>query len=111
MATFEPQAIDGPTPDPEPNLATTAVLNANIETLRASKNTVEITPAKVAFESTIAILTLVRVRVPVPFPSSTHLSVRRLERDDKRRCARGISQILCQNVPRVEGCDPGVECG
>ena len=68
MTTFEPCAVDGPTHNPESNSATTAVLNANIETLRASKNTVEIIPAKATFESTIAILTLVGVRVPVPLP-------------------------------------------
>ena len=68
MTTFEPWEVDGPTHNPESNSATTAVLNVNIETLRASKNTVEITPAKAVFESTIAILTLVRVRVPAPLP-------------------------------------------
>ena len=61
MTTFEPWAVGG-TPNPGSNSATTAVLNADIEALTAAKNTVEIAPAKAAFESTIVILTLVRVR-------------------------------------------------
>jgi hypothetical protein len=44
---------------------TTAVLNADIETLTAAKDTLKIIPVKVVFESVIVILTLVRVRDPV----------------------------------------------
>jgi hypothetical protein len=54
-------------PDPpnvESHSATTAALNADIETLTAAKGTLEIIPVKVVVESVIVILTLVRVRVP-----------------------------------------------
>ena len=63
-------AIGDATPDPESNSATTTVLDAEIEILIAAKDTVEITPVKVAFELTIIVLTFVRVRVPVLFPFS-----------------------------------------
>ena len=74
MITFEPPMVDGPTPDPESNPAITTVLNTNIKALTAAKNTVGIIPAKATFESTIAILTIVRVRVPrsAPFFTLTH---------------------------------------
>ena len=65
MATLEPWAAGDPPLNPESNSATTTVLNTNIETLTAAKNTVEITPVKGAFELAIAILTLVRVSIPV----------------------------------------------
>lgn len=68
MTTFEPWAVVGATPDPEPNSTTIAVLNAGIETLTVAKNTIETTPAKAAFESAIVILTLIRVRVPALLP-------------------------------------------
>ena len=68
MTTFEPQVVGDPAPGPESNSATIAVLNTEIVTLTATNNAVEITPAKAAFESTIAILTLVRVRVSVLLP-------------------------------------------
>jgi hypothetical protein len=48
--------------------ATTAALNADIETLTAAKDTLGIISVKVVFESVIVILTLVRVRDPVMFP-------------------------------------------
>ena len=67
MAT-EPWAAGDPLLNPESNPATTATLNTDIETLIAAKNTVEITPVKAAFKLAIAILTLVRVRVPVLSP-------------------------------------------
>ena len=41
---------------------TTAVLNADIETLTAFKDTIEVAPVKAVFESIIVILTLVKVR-------------------------------------------------
>ena len=111
MTTFEPQVVGDPSPNPESNSATIAVLSTEIETLTAAKNAIEITPAKAAFESTIAILTLVRVRISVLLPFLHLLKlVTGPGRDDKRRCARGIGQILCQSVPRVEGRDPRQGC-
>ena len=65
MAIFEPWVAGDPIPNPKSNSATTAVLNTDIETLIVAKNTVEVTPVKAAFESTIAILTLVRMSAPV----------------------------------------------
>ena len=65
MTTFEPQVVGDLSPDPESNSVTIAVLSTEIEILTVAKNAVEITPAKAAFESTIAILTLVRVRISV----------------------------------------------
>ena len=65
VTTFEPQVVGDPTLNPESNSTTAAVLGTEIETLTAAKNTVKIAPAKAAFESTIAILNLNRVRVPV----------------------------------------------
>ena len=47
---------------------TTAVLNADIETLTTARDTLEIIPVKAVFESVIVILTLVRVRDPVLSP-------------------------------------------
>jgi hypothetical protein len=47
---------------------TTSVLNADIDTLTATKNTLEIIPVKAVFESVILILTLVRVRDPALSP-------------------------------------------
>ena len=73
--TFEPWVVGGPTPDPESNPIMTTVLDTNIEALTAAKKTVENIPAKATFESTITILTVVRVRVPRPAPffTLTHL--------------------------------------
>jgi hypothetical protein len=101
-------------PDPpnvESHSATTAALNADIETLTAAKGTLEIIPVKVVFESVIVILTLVRVRVPV-FPlACAHFSIIRLERDYRRRCVCGTGQVLYQSVPRVEDRDRRKERG
>jgi hypothetical protein len=60
-------------PDAGSHSATTAVLDAEIETLSAAKDTSEIIPVKVVFESVVVILTLVRVRVPVLSPCSRPL--------------------------------------
>ena len=68
MAASEPWMVETAILNSEPNPVTTAVLDAEIESLAAAKNTVEITPVKVAFEFSIIILTLVRVRIPVLFP-------------------------------------------
>jgi len=70
MSTLEPWAVDDTPPNSEYNTATTAMLNTDIETLTASKDTVKATPVKAVFESVIAILTLVRVRLLVPFSFS-----------------------------------------
>jgi len=56
-----------------PHEVTTAVLNADIETLIAFKDTVESIPVKAVFESVIGILSLVRVRLLTPFPLSRPL--------------------------------------
>ena len=74
--------------------ATTAALNAGIETLIAAKDTLEIIPAKAVFESVIAILTLVRVRVPFCPLARVHFLVTRSGRDDRRRCLCGTGQVL-----------------
>ena len=46
----------------------TAILNTDIETLTALKDTLRATPIKPIFESAIIILTLVRVRLHALFP-------------------------------------------
>ena len=61
MVTPELWAV-GDTPNVEPHSVTTAVLNADIETLTAFKDTIEVAPVKAVFESIIVILTLVKVR-------------------------------------------------
>ena len=60
--------VGDPTPDSGSNSATIAVLDADIETLTATKNTVKIKLVKAAFESAVVILTVVRVRpCSIPF--------------------------------------------
>ena len=55
------------------NSETIAVLDADIETLTATKNTVKITLVKAAFESAVVILTVVRVSpCSVPFFVPAH---------------------------------------
>ena len=66
-AAFEPRMVGATALDPEANSTMAVALNTEIKTLTAAKNTVEITPVKAAFESSITILTLVRVRVPILF--------------------------------------------
>ena len=68
MTTLEPWAVGEIRPDVANYSTTTAVLNAGLETLTALKDTVGTTPMKAIFESTIIILTLVRVRLLVLFP-------------------------------------------
>jgi len=53
----------------DPHSETAAALNAGLESLTAAKDTLEIIPGRMVFESAIAILGLVRVRVlrSVPF--------------------------------------------
>ena len=62
MTTLEPWAVGSSPTNVEYHLATVAMLNANIEALTAFKDTVEVAPAKVVFESIISIITLVKVR-------------------------------------------------
>ena len=62
MTTVEPWATGGSPPNIESRLATTTMLNADIETLIAFNDIVEVAPVKAVFESIIAILTLVKVR-------------------------------------------------
>ena len=68
MTTFDSLVIDG-APNIESHSAAAAVLNAEIETLIAVKDTVEATPVKTILESVIVIQTLVRVRLFVLSPS------------------------------------------
>jgi len=66
MATSETSAVGDATPSSKSNSPMAVVLNTNIEALAAAKNTVEIPLAKAAFESTIVILTFVRVSISAP---------------------------------------------
>jgi len=68
MATSEPWGVDGIPPTVEHHQAITTILNTDIETLTVLKGTLKATPIKPIFESVIAILTLVRVRLLAPFP-------------------------------------------
>jgi len=68
MTTFEPWAA-GDTPlNIGSHPAATAMLNANIGTLTATNDTLEIIPVKVLFESVIVILGFIRVSVTVMPP-------------------------------------------
>lgn len=69
MTTSEPRAA-GETPDIKSRSVTIAMLNVDIETLAAFRDTVEATPVKAVFESVIVILTLVRVGFLVLFQIS-----------------------------------------
>lgn len=68
MTTFEPWGVGDTPPNIWSHLAAIAALNADIGTLTAAKDTLEVIPAKVLFESVIVILGLVRVRVTVFLP-------------------------------------------
>ena len=70
MTTLEPWAVGDVPPGVVNHTTTTTMLNADIETLTAFKDTVEATLMKGVFESVIGILTLVRVRVLTPLPFS-----------------------------------------
>jgi len=65
MVTFEPWAIGNTPPNVGSHSAATAALNADIATLTVAKDTLEIVPVKVLFESAIVILGLVRVGITV----------------------------------------------
>jgi len=65
MSTFEPPDAAS---DAKSDSVTTAMFNAHIETLTTSKDMVKATLVKEVFESVIAILTLVRVRLLALFP-------------------------------------------
>jgi len=67
MATSESRGVDGIPCAIEHHLTITAILNTDIEILTALNDTLNATPIKSIFESTIAILTLVRVRLLVLF--------------------------------------------
>ena len=66
MPALVPWAVCDPAPNPKSD-STTTVLDAHIQTLTAAQSKVEIAPVKAVFESTIAILTLVRVMGSVLF--------------------------------------------
>lgn len=68
MTIFEPWAAGDTLPNVRSHPAATAALNADIGTLTAAKDALEIIPVKVLFESVIVILGLVRVRVTVLLP-------------------------------------------
>ena len=67
MITFEPWAVCSTSPNIESRSTTTAMLNTDIQTLTVFKNTTKATAVKAIFESAVVILTLVRVRLYVPF--------------------------------------------
>ena len=78
MAAPRHWAVGDAHPNVEPRSSTSAAFNADIGALNAFKDTIVITPVKVVFESVIAILTLVRVRlVPAPL---LHLLTKRATR-------------------------------
>jgi len=68
MATLEPWGIDDISSPIEHHPAITVILDTDIETHTAFKDTLEATSIKPIFESIIAILTLVRVSLLVLFP-------------------------------------------
>jgi len=68
MATSESWGADGIPSTVEHHQMMTAILNTEIETLTALKDTLNDTPIKPIFESATIILTLVRVRLHVLFP-------------------------------------------
>lgn len=68
MATLEPWGVDDISSAIGHHPAITAILDIDIETLTAIKDTLEATSIKPIFESIIAILTLVRVSLLVLFP-------------------------------------------
>ena len=65
MTTFESWPAGDTPPNFGSHLAATAALSADIGTLTAAKDTLQIIPVKVLFESVIVILGLVRVRTTV----------------------------------------------
>ena len=66
MATFE-RAVDD-APNVGSHSATAAVLNADIETLTAVKDTIQATPIRTVLESVIVILTPIKVKFLLLFP-------------------------------------------
>ena len=68
MAASESRAICDTVPNIDCHSEATVALNTDIRSLTTSKDRVEPALAKEVFESVIAILTLVRVSVPVRFP-------------------------------------------
>ena len=73
--TSGPRTAHDMPPNVGSHSTTTAALNADIETLTATKDTLETIPrVKAVFESVIGILALVRVRASVLFPFS-HLLI------------------------------------
>jgi len=73
MTTPRPWAVGDIPTNVAQHEMTTAVLNADIDTLTAFKDTIESIPVKGVFESVIGILTLVRVSLPTSFPLSRPL--------------------------------------
>ena len=71
MTTPGPWAVGDIPTNVAQHETTTAVLNAEIETLTTFKDIVESIPVKAVFESVIGILTLVRVRIPRSVPILT----------------------------------------
>ena len=65
--TFEPWAAADMPPNVGSHSATITALNVDIGIITAAKDTLEIVPVKVVFESVIGILAFVRVRVLVLF--------------------------------------------
>jgi len=67
MTTPEPWVVGDVPTNVAHHETTTAELNADIGTLAALKDTLESAPVKGIFESVISVLTLVRVRLSIPF--------------------------------------------
>lgn len=105
MATLGPWEVDDIPFTIEDHPAVTAVLNADIETFTAFKDTLKDTPVKAIFESIIVILTLVRVRLLVLSHPRIRLLIARSGRGDRGRFVCRTGENLCQNVPRVEDSD------
>ena len=66
-AISEPWAFGDAPSDTDSHSETIATLNADIQSLVTSKEIIRIAPVKAAFDSVIAVLTLVSVRFLVPF--------------------------------------------
>ena len=77
MITPEPSAVGDTSPNIEQCSTTTAVLNADIESLTAFKDDIEAAPVRAVFESITVFLTLVRVGIPCSLPALTPTNRRR----------------------------------
>ena len=72
MVTPEHRAVGDAPSDIDSHSEMVATLNADIQSLVTSKEIIRTAPVKAAFDSVIAILTLVAVRFLVPSHFSNH---------------------------------------